>query len=145
MRFWVFLLLFICANALASLGDSEATVEKDRQMMHATRKMTPHETYRVHEIVEPEHKVREYVTPDGVVFAVTWRGMGQPDLQQLFGAFYQEYQEADIASHRPVGRAPKKVKSTNMITEKFGHMRDVRGRAYIPNLVPAGVDLKDIK
>ena len=40
--------------------------------------------------------VREYVNGGGVVFAVTWRGPGRPDLAQLFGDRFSTMQ-ADTA------------------------------------------------
>lgn len=85
------------------------------------------------------------MTPDGTVFAVTWNGLGEPDLSQLFGTFYNEYEQANKGTATPTGRLPKKVQSDNLVVFKSGHMRHVTGKAYNPNLVPSGFNLKDLQ
>jgi hypothetical protein len=139
-----FLLTFALTSqgALASLGDRENSIEGDQAALHGSRKMVSHSLYRIHEIIDHQQIVREYVSTDGIVFAVTWRGSAQPDLPQLFGSYYKEYKKAELSSVRPVGRAPREIISQNIIAEKSGHMGDIRGIAYVPSLVPQGFDLR---
>lgn len=131
--------------AQASLGKEEASVEADSRSFHGVRKMSSKEGYRVHEITTNSQSIREYVTTDGVVFCVAWNGMTQPDLTQLFGSFYQEYRDAEAKTPRPAGRRPLTIKSDNVVVSRGGHMRDVRGKACIPNLTPSNIDQKDIQ
>jgi hypothetical protein len=107
-------------------------------------------TYTVHEITTSYGTVvREYVTPDGKVFGVAWRGPFMPNLQQLLGDSYGEFsQAAQAARSGPVKRsrnAPLSVTQPDLVVHSGGHMRAYAGRAYLPGLLPAGVDPKEIK
>jgi hypothetical protein len=135
----------LAGTASASLGDKESTIDKDLANLRGTRKMIAHSSYRVHEITDQQQVVREYVGSNGIVFAVTWRGQGQPDLGVLFGSYYREFQTAENSSAHSIGRAPRQITSQNIVAEKSGHMGDVRGRAYVPNLLPSDFDLKKLQ
>lgn len=109
--------------------------------------------YTIHEIeaeepngVETGQKIREYILPNGTVFGVSWRGPGQPDLRELLGKYEGEFDDAIAARKQdgPSGRAPVTLRSRNMILQRSGHMRDVRGMAYLPELLPRGLNPQDI-
>src|SRR5215472_10046722 len=83
-------LLAACAAApaMASLGGDPTSVETDRASMKGALRVTPRMDYAVHEIQAPGGTiVREYVSSDGRVFAVSWRGQGMPDLGKLLGNY----------------------------------------------------------
>jgi hypothetical protein len=44
-----------------------------------------------------------------------------------------------------VGRGRETLTSANIVVEKEGHMRDVKGRAYLPSAIPDGVTLEDLQ
>jgi hypothetical protein len=131
----------------ATLGEHERTVEADRRMFHAqAAQRQDGAKYHVHQIMTDSRQlVREYALPDGTIFAITWRGAHQPDLEQLFGTYYKEYVDAEVNTAVPPGRAPKITSSTNITVSKFGHMGDVRGKAVIPQFVPDGVSARDLQ
>jgi hypothetical protein len=133
------------STAYAVIGAKEPSIDSDVQRVHGTRTMRHFEHYRVHEIADPARTVREYVAENGTIFAVTWRGVGQPDLGQLFGNYYQEYLDAEKTTSTPAGRMPKKIQSSHMVVQKFGRMGDVQGKAYIPSLLPDGFNLKSLQ
>ena len=147
-RYWFLCLsVLISARASAALGDRESSVESDRKILQATAKATAASadaSYTVHEMDSNGNTIREYVTTDGVVFAVTWQGIKRPDLSVLMGAYYSEYNSADQKREKSVGRQPVSVKTTNVVVRNAGHMRDIRGRAFVPNLVPAGVNVESL-
>ena len=95
--------------------------------------------YTVQETDAPGTTVREFISPDGKVFAVAWRGIVEPDLSVLFGDSYAEYQ-AEQAKKQPSRERHESVNTTVLKVRRSGHVRDRRGVAYIPSLVPAGVD-----
>lgn len=132
--------------AWASLGQHEGSAESDRIALHGKRTVSQDASYRVHEITtDTRQTVREYVTASGQIFAVTWRGARQPDLEQLFGEYYAEYLEAERATPVPAGRAPKVTSSINVTVFKMGHMGDVHGKAVLPRFLPDGVQVRDLR
>ncbi len=46
---------------------------------------------------------------------------------------------------RTFGRKRQQLTTDNIVVEKWGHMRNLQGRAYVPGLVPAGVSIDEIK
>lgn len=139
------LLFGMTPSSMAGLGGDSASIERDRQAFHGKKTITIHDLYQTHEITTDAQTVREYISSDGNVFAVTWKGGVPPNLSQLFGAYFQEFTQAESSSAKTKGRSPKTIKSTNMVVEKFGHMRDLHGKAYITKLLPQGLDPKEIQ
>lgn len=138
----------LCRDAIAALGEKEASIEADRQTLSATMgAVTVQPKYTVREINSGSVAVREYLTKDGTVFGVAWKGRSHPDLSSLLGSYYSEYQEmASRRDSKARGRGGRKtVQGAHVVVEKFGHMRALRGRAYVPSLLPAGVNPNEIK
>jgi hypothetical protein len=148
----VFSSLLVPARAAAALGGDVTSVESDRQQMKAAKRTVQavDAKYTVHEITAPYGTVvREYVSPDGKVFGVAWRGPFLPNFQQLLGDSYGKFaQGAQDARSGPVKHshnAPLAVEKPDLVVHSGGHMRAYVGRAYLPGMIPAGVDPKDIK
>ncbi len=142
--------LFLPLRAAAALGGDVTTVEADRQQMNAKRTVQAGEKYSVHEITTPYGTVvREYVGPDGKVFGVAWRGPFLPNFQQLLGDSYGKFaQAAQDARSAPVRRsrnAPLTVDQPDLVMHSGGHMRAYVGHAYVPGMIPQGVDPADIR
>lgn len=131
----------------ATLGGSADSIESDRQALSAVqRPVTVRNGYTVQEVESDATAVREYVSPAGVVFAIAWHGRVHPDLSQLLGSYEGEYREALSQVPRQKGnRRSLQVKTPRIVVEKWGHMRDQRGRAYVPSLVPSGVSVDEIR
>ena len=131
----------------AALGDTSASVERDRVMMKGQRHSRTGTGYSIDTITVAGIQVREYVSPDGIVFAVVWSGTGTPDLHLLLGEYFEEYREGvDAArSRRPKIRKPFQLKSERLVVERGGHSRSSWGRAYLPAALPAGVTPEDIQ
>lgn len=99
--------------------------------------------YVVHELQSTKGiRVREYVSPQGKVFAVAWHGPWLPNLKQLLGEYYGQYQQAIAAQTQRHG--PVMVRTSGLVVQLGGHMRDFAGRAYLAEEIPAGVRLEDI-
>lgn len=150
-------LLLLPFNAWAALGDNAASVLTDQARMKGTLSSIDHRTYVLHEITMVSGaKVREYVTPGGAVFGVAWEGQFLPDLELLLGAYYQQAQQAaaeQAASTQtqqggvPVRRArgPMVIETPGLVLVQTGHMRSFHGVAYVPQLVPQGVQASDVR
>ena len=132
--------------AQATLGGTADTVTADRKALSAvSRAATPCNGYTVEELAFDSTTVREYVSPAGIVFGLAWNGYVHPDLTQLLGSYAQEYAAALEKTPRIHGRNRQKIVTNDLVVEKWGHMRDLRGRAYAPALVPSGVSIDEIK
>lgn len=139
-------LLLPAQQTLAILGESVDSVESDRESLTAVRgAMTAHRDYTIHEIKTDSTVVREYVSPGGIIFAIAWNGLVHPDLTELLGSYADEYQEALRQTRRTQGRRQLQVKTNRVVVQKWGHIRDMKGRAYAPDLIPTGVSIDAIK
>src|SRR5438128_12379146 len=136
----VLIFLALPANAFASRGGTVATVEADRvQTRSALVRISRVNAYSVHELLSPTGTaIREYYSSTGVVFGVAWDGEWPPDLQQLLGTYFNQYQRAvQSARHRVRGRVA--IDENGLIVQSSGHARSFSGVAYVPGLIPAGV------
>lgn len=88
--------------------------------------------------------VREYVAPNGVVFAVSWSGPFLPDLRALLGQHFDTMTE-ESGRHPKAGHSQLLVKRADLTIESTGHMRAYSGRAWIASRMPAGVTPEEIE
>lgn len=131
------------APAYAALGEGAASVESDRVQVHASVRQVSHPAYTVHELTNGMNGlVREYLSPAGQVFAVSWHGPTMPNLQQILGIHF-----AKLASvqHQPGVRSHLAVQTNNLVFESSGHVRSFHGRAYLADALPAGVTTDEIQ
>jgi hypothetical protein len=136
----VFSSLLLPLRATAALGGDATSVEADQQQMKAKRAVRASANYSVHEITTPYGTtVREYVSPDGKVFGVTWRGPFLPNFQQIlgdsYGTFAQAAQDARNAQPRHSRNAPLAVTQPDLVMHSTGHARAYVGQAYIPGMI----------
>jgi Protein of unknown function (DUF2844) len=130
----------------AVLGESAGSVTADRKALSGMQRVTTvHANYTVQQIESAAVTVREYISSSGIVFAVAWSGLVNPDLTQLLGSYSDEYREAQRQMPRTHGKRTQQVKTSRVVVETWGHMRHLQGRAYAPALVPQGVTIDEIK
>jgi len=131
----------------ASLGGDVTSVQADRAKMQGSLRTTSADSYNLHEIqASTGVTVREYVSTAGKVFAVTWKGPFHPDLRQVLGAYFDQYEQAaqaQIATRR--GRGPLLIQQPGLVVQISGHMKAFVGKAYVPGMMPAGVHVEDIQ
>jgi hypothetical protein len=89
--------------------------------------------------------VREYASASGKVFAVAWRGPFLPDMKQLLGSYFEEFQKAAQAQNRRGGHGPLIIQQPGLVVELGGHMRSFAGRAYLPDEMPRDVQNGEIR
>jgi hypothetical protein len=148
----LFVMLIVMSHiviAQASLGGDIASVETDR--MHMKAKHAAHQipsstgSYNVHETTLPTGTmVRQYVSQNGVVFAVTWSGPFMPDLRQLLGPHF-DTMVARQSKQNHSGHRILRQHESDLVVESGGHPRSFAGRAYLPDALPVGVAEKDIQ
>jgi hypothetical protein len=125
-------------RAWATLGQPVESVAADQRFLRGEVRSTVGPDLRVDEITAPDGtSVREYVSPAGLVFAVAWSGPQTPDLARLLGSYFDEFQAATrsaVRRHHPI-----QVRSAHLVIESGGHVRALRGRVYLPHLMPESV------
>jgi len=149
-----FLLVFFSMPMWATLGDNASSVLSDQARMKGTLRSTDKQAYVVHEITTSVgDKVREYVTPGGAVFGVAWEGQLPPNLQQLLGPYYQQavqarqarQQQQSAASIPRARRAPVAIETPGLVLYQGGQVHSFHGVAYIPQLIPQGVQPSSVR
>ena len=140
-------LLFMASLPVqAALGEPVDSMTPDEKQLSAVRRhLTVHNGYTIHEVSSEAVVVRQYVSPSGVVFGIAWNGLIHPDLMPLLGAYASEYEEARKQTPRKHDRRHLRVQANRVVVETWGHMRNLQGRAYDPDLIPAGVSRDEIK
>ena len=129
--------------AAASLGGDEATVAADHAVLEGKMKVSRVQRYAVHEIAGPSGTVvREFVSPAGKVFAVSWSGPTLPDLRQVLGPYFDTYVAA-LEQRKARGRVS--IVLPGLVVQSSGHMRAFVGKAYLPDGMPAGVAAEEIR
>jgi uncharacterized protein DUF2844 len=130
--------------ASATLGQPEMTVQTDAGQIHAAIKSSEDRTgYRVHEIQLPSGTVmREFVAPNGNVFAVTWQGPTRPDLRQALGQYFDAF--ASAPRTKLSDRRHVQIQQGDLVVQSGGHMRALSGRAYLLSAIPSGVNIGDL-
>lgn len=109
----------------------------------ASAPVAPH-LYTVQETqLESSTIVREFATPTGQVFAVTWHGPVLPDLKTLLGGYFPAFAQ-ETAQAQQTGRQRSRVlmQTPGLVVQSTGRMGRFLGHAYAPDLVPAGVDVQ---
>jgi uncharacterized protein DUF2844 len=140
----VFIAALIPHVASATLGQPEVTVQTDVAQLHAAIKSSEDRaSYRVHEIQLPSGTVmREFVAPNGNVFAVAWQGPTRPDLRQALGQYFDAF--ASAPRSKLSDRRHVQIQQGDLVLQSGGHMRALSGRAYLQSAVPSGVNIGDL-
>lgn len=140
--------------AFAELGGAP-TMGPSQRVANASRKAaapaatdaakaTAANNWTMRETTQPDGLVeREYLNSDGVVFAVAWRGSRRPELSVLLGTQYATQMSRRARELRQQGRGSHG--STSQVDDTFAvhasaHQRSSTGIAWLPRLLPPGLD-----
>jgi hypothetical protein len=130
--------------AFAALGGDLSSVQADQARLQASERVIATQSYTVHEMQTARGTlIRQFVSPEGTVFAVSWQGWA-PDLEQLLGAYFDQYVQA--AQAQPGRRARGvHIDTGDFVLESGGHMRSVSGRAFLRSKLPSGVTSDQVR
>jgi hypothetical protein len=125
------------------LGATQDTIQADQirfkglHSRHIAWQMTTHEI-----TLADGSGIKEYVNAAGQVFAVSWRTRLKPNLQVLLGAHYAALSDAALEQPKGVAslKRPQSVRLSNLVVHQAGRVNAFAGLAYVPALVPSGVD-----
>jgi Protein of unknown function (DUF2844) len=131
---------------LASLGGDASSVTTDTAKMKGEARSIPAGGYTVNQITLPSGTiVKEYVSAEGKVFAVTWKGESMPDLSQTLGTYFAQFSAAASSTAPHASHHNLTVQQSDLVVQTGGHMRAWNGRAYVPSLLPPNFSVSDIK
>jgi hypothetical protein len=119
-------------NCAESIGSSREVIEP-LSAAGAAR-----DGYVVREIRYGAAAMREYITPSGVVFGIDWKGMIRPAVNQLLGSVTNGNPEDLPRQMKGGGR------TEDIVVQKWGSPAEPQGRAYMPELAPAGIKMEHI-
>jgi hypothetical protein len=126
--------------AWAALGQYEGSVSVDREALKSEDHVQNFQGYKVHQLTTATGlSVREFVSPQGRVFGVSWGGRFRPDLNQLLGSYVINLQTATPAQTQVRHLRGLTVKTSDFVFTNFGTPRISTGSAYVPSLVPVNV------
>ena len=148
IRPFIFAVIFIVSApvAFAGLGDPAESVHLDKKNLSSKLVNSDiYPAYSTQNLESDSSTIKEYINKDGIIFAITWQGLDHPDLSVLLGSHYENYKTLVKLEPPQAGRRHHSVKRENLVVQKWGNMRNLRGRAYDPLLLPPGVALDEIK
>lgn len=137
----IFLIFIFSVHAQATLGERSAYAKAsaDKQVRSTVKSL-----YSVNEVQEQYLTIREYVS-GGIVFAVSWAGAGRPNLNELLGKYFADYEDHSSPAQKVQGmRSHRQIRGNEVIVEVSGQMRSMQGKAYAPALMPKGVTSDEI-
>lgn len=147
--------LLACLIALAApaahavLGGDAATIQEDQIHMQGQRRQAQALPLQVqsHVITLADgSSVREYVSPSGIVFAVAWSTHFKPRLEMLLGQHAAGYTAAaHEASKKPGIQRHVRLTHGDLVVLSTAHLNAFVGKAYLRSLVPAGVNVDELR
>ncbi|ABF40365.1 hypothetical protein Acid345_1363 [Candidatus Koribacter versatilis Ellin345] len=140
-------LLLLPATANAELGGNENSVKADQQRLRGSLQVNRAQSYAVHEIrTDSNAVVREYVSPAGKVFGVSYHGPVIGESNSVLGSYSAQLAQAMKSAHngRHMG-GPVIVRVGDVVYEATGHLRSYHVRAYVASAVPQGVATEEIR
>lgn len=131
--------------AFAALGGTVTDIAADQARLGATRRVEmPNSFFEIHALTQSNGTViREYVSPvTHQVFAVSWNGPARPDMTAVLGSYLQRTQKPVAhPDHRSL-----QINDGDLVVQSSGRMGvGFSGRAWLPQELPAGVQVTDIK
>jgi hypothetical protein len=127
--------------AAATLGEGLASVQADTLRAAAVRRVHSEPAGPVHTLTLPDGSViRQYLTADGRVYAVSWHTRFKPRLDQLLGAHFDTYVAAGRQAQQQRGgvRHAARLSRGDLVVEASAHLQAHVGRAFLRSLLPAG-------
>lgn len=126
-------LLLPCASR-AELGGNVASILSGQKEFNSQLSSAQQNGVNVYTQTLPSGIVlQEYLSSNGVIFAVTWSGPSLPNLQVLLGGYFKDYLVAIKESRRSVY-----LSNENIVIQSSGMMGAFQGFAFLPKQAPAG-------
>lgn len=143
LKFLVILMLGTLP-AWAALGEYEGSVGLDQQVLRGEIRQEVRTGYKLHQITTTDGAViREFISPEGKVFAISWQAHFIPNLQQLLGSYFPRVQQA--AQAKTLRGGPLVINTADFVYFSGGRMMNFHGSAYVPALLPKNVTAEVVR
>lgn len=136
----VFLVTLLPCLSFAGLGDVDGSIERDRVKMRASHVVVIKPQYSIHDLKTPDgSRVRQYVSLNGQVFAVTWSTQYKPDMSSLLGNSFGSYDAATQAAGSRGGiQRQMRHETQDLYVQANSHLNIFSGSAYLKSASPQG-------
>jgi len=126
----------------STIGDDEARLNGVRRQAAALRPQV-----QTREIALADgSSIREFVAPNGVVFAVAWSTRFKPRLESLLGTHAAGYAAAaSDAMSTPGIKRNVVLQRGDLVVHSTTHLNVFVGKAYLRSLVPNGVGVDELR
>jgi len=134
------------AFAWAVLGQAPTTYPSNTTSAFSAPTFAPASLYTMTAVtLDSGVVVKEFTRPDGLVFAVSWRGPVLPDLSTLLGTYFPVLMQAN-EENQATGRrgSPVSVARDGLVVQASGRRPHFFGYAYVTHLTPSGINIKDV-
>ncbi len=134
----LFTLAIASVPAWAALGSNVASVDSDAQAFNGQHALVAKVGFNLHQItMQDGSMINEYVSPSGTVFGVSWKGHSIPNLHQLLGNYFTNFQQGQRTNVIP--RRAVTIQGNDFVMTSFGRMMNFHGRAWAPSLIPSNL------
>jgi hypothetical protein len=131
-------------SAQAALGGAIGTVETDGTHFLAPVVSTNYGTYTTYVLRLPNGGAIHEYAAGGVVFGLSWQTPGRPDLVQLLGSHFADFQAGLSPPTRGIRRMPPTIEKPDFLVHSRGHPGAFHGEALLPALAPSGFSFSDL-
>lgn len=144
-----YVLLAMPLAAVASLGQGPDSLEKDRNALHGEQSGTlavqsAAAAFKSYEMQVGGTTIKELIGGDGLVFAITWRGLKYPNLESLLGEYYLEFAVKDAKRERGRKFLRQPIETEKIKVVYGGHFPALFGYAILNGKLPPGVREVDL-
>ena len=133
--------LFAADSAWAGLGEMKPSVTQSVAKMVARRSASLRTGYSVHDTIFPDgSQTPEFVSMGGVIFAVRWNAQHKPNMADLLGSSYMEY-DSMARKMTASGRLQRNFRhdGNDFVINSTSHLHVFSGLAYRVALMPPGL------
>lgn len=138
---------FLPLASYAALGGAPGAGSAPRSLLQSAASASSSPSAAAYTVRESRDadgvRIREYVLPSNVVFAVTWQGPVRPDMVALLGSYFPNAVSAGAGRAR--GTGPLIERNCDFQIESAGRAGNFFGKAVLPRLVPANVRADDLQ
>ena len=144
-RHFIFSSLLILGFSLsemsyAELGGTTASILSEQKQFNSQLTSSQQNGYSVYtQTLTSGTSFQEYVSPSGIIFAISWSGPTLPNIQAIFGNYYANYLSAAQESRRSIYSS-----SDSLVIQSTGIMGAFQGFAFLPKQAPAGFTLNNL-
>ena len=116
----------------------------DQQYLRSEDRVQAFQAYKVHQLTSANGTIiREYVSPKGLVFGVTWQGPFMPNMHQLLGSYVTNLQTASPSSDpcpAPQGadRENERFRVRQQRSHAFWKWKRLRAQSYSQQCLRGG-------